>query len=227
MGDPCHLADPDTDRTPGDLLTMEPSAVQSVGVIFLAAVLTNNILLVKFLGMCSFIAISRNLRTALGMGLAVTFVTFSTSVLNHAIYHAILVGGAPLCPADLTYLTFLVFVMVIAGFVQLVEMIIERFLPVLHCNFGIYLPLITVNCAILGVNLLMIDPDLQFGLRQTAAYGFGSGLGWLAAICLMAGIRQRLEHADVPVPLRGLGITLIVTGLMAMAFLGFAGVVSL
>lgn len=159
------------------------------------------------------------------MGLAVTFVTFCTAVINYGIYYGALAKDAPLCPVDLTYLTFLVLIMVIAGFVQLVEMIIERFSPVLYYNLGIYLPLITVNCAILGVNLLMLDPDRQFGLVQTAAYAFGSGLGFLLAICLMAGLRQKLEHADIPEPLRGLGITLIITGLMAMAFMGFAGTV--
>ncbi len=201
--------------------------VSAVVVVFLAAILTNNILLAKFLGMCSFIAISRNMKTAVGMGLAVTFVTLSTAVLNYGIYYGILVEDAPLCAADLEYLHFLAFIMVIAGFVQLVEMVLERFIPVLYYNFGIFLPLITVNCAILGVNLLMIDPDLKFGLAKTAAYGLGSGLGWMLAICLMAGIRERLEAADVPLPLRGLGITVIVTGLMAMAFMGFTGIVDL
>jgi Na+-transporting NADH:ubiquinone oxidoreductase subunit E len=199
----------------------------ALAVVFLAAMLTNNILLAKFLGMCSFIAISRNLRTALGMGVAVTFVTVCTALLNYGIYHGVLVSGAPLCAADLTHLTFLAFIMVIAGFVQLVEMILERFSPVLYFNLGIYLPLITVNCAILGVNLFMIDPDLRLGLGKTAAYGLGSGLGWMLAICLMAGIRQRLAFADIPRPLRGLGITVIVTGLMAMAFMGFTGMVDL
>jgi len=196
-------------------------------VVFLAAILTNNILLSKFLGMCSFIGISRNIHTALGMGIAVTFVTFCTAVLNYAIYYGILVEGAPWCAADLTYLSFLCFIMVIAGFVQLVEMVLERFIPALYYNFGIFLPLITVNCAILGVSLFMIDPNLKFGFKQTAAYGLGSGLGWMLAICLMAGIRQKLELADIPKPLRGLGITVIITGLMAMAFLGFQGIVDL
>jgi Na+-transporting NADH:ubiquinone oxidoreductase subunit E len=106
-------------------------------------------------------------------------------------------------------------------------MVIERFSPLLYYNLGIFLPLITVNCAILGVNLLMIDPDRNFHLVQTAAYALGSGLGWLLAICLMAGLRRRLEHADIPRPLQGLGIILIITGLMAMAFMGFAGVADL
>lgn len=203
------------------------AASGSLAVVFLAAILTNNILLSKFLGMCSFLAISHNLRTAFGMGVAVTFVTFLTALLNYGIYYGVLVEGAPLCGGDLTHLTFIVFIMVIAGFVQLVEMVIERFSPVLYYNLGIFLPLITVNCAILGVNLLMIDPDMNFGFGKTAAYGLGSGLGWLLAICLMAGIRQRLEHADIPKPLRGLGIAMIITGLMAMAFMGFAGMVDL
>ena len=198
-----------------------------LAVVFLAAVLTNNILFSKFLGMCSFIAISRNMKTALGMGLAVTFVTFCTAVLNYWIYEAILVADAPLCKTDLTYLTFLVFIMTIAGFVQLVEMILERFSPMLHFNLGIYLPLITVNCAVLGVNLFMIEGEHRMGLAKTGAYALGSGLGWLMAICLMAGIRQRLEHADIPRPLRGLGITVIITGLMAMAFMGFTDMVKL
>jgi len=206
---------------------MPDSSIGGVAVILLAAILTNNILLSKFLGMCSFIAISRDLRTAWGMGLAVTFVTFTTAVLNYGIYYGVLVSDAPLCAADLTYLTFLVLIMVIAGFVQLVEMIIERFSSVLYYKLGVFLPLITVNCAILGVNLLMIDPDRQFGLVQTAAYALGSGMGWLLAICLMAGLRRRLEYADVPKPLQGLGITLLITGLMAMAFMGFTGMVDI
>lgn len=206
---------------------MPEFSITGVAVIFLAAILTNNILLSKFLGMCSFIAISRNLRTAFGMGISVTFVTFCTAVLNYGIYYGVLVRDAPLCAIDLTYLTFLVLIMVIAGFVQLVEMVIERFSPLLYYNLGIFLPLITVNCAILGVNLLMIDPDRNFHLVQTAAYALGSGLGWLLAICLMAGLRRRLEHADIPRPLQGLGIILIITGLMAMAFMGFAGVADL
>jgi Na+-transporting NADH:ubiquinone oxidoreductase subunit E len=224
---------------------MPENTIAGVAVIFLAAILTNNILLAKFLGMCSFIAISRNMRTAFGMGVAVTFVTFCTALLNHMIYHDLLVAGGPFWAyviprlqawglaagtvqvPDLTFLHFIVFIMVIAGFVQLVEMIIERFVPVLYYNLGIFLPLITVNCAILGVNILMIDPDKKFTLWKTGAYGLGSGLGWLLAICLMAGIRQKLDYADVPKPLRGLGITMIVTGLMAMAFMGFSGVVDL
>lgn len=206
---------------------MHGTDLGGIAVVFLAAILTNNILFAKFLGMCSFIAISRNMKTAVGMGIAVTFVTFCTAVLNYWIWEAVLVADAPLCKADLTSLNFLVFIMTIAGFVQLVEMVLERFSPVLHYNLGIYLPLITVNCAVLGVNIFMIGPDYQMGMVKTAAYGLGSGLGWMMAICLMAGIRQRLEGADIPRPLRGLGITVIITGLMAMAFMGFTGMVEL
>ncbi len=200
-------------------------ALATAGVVLLAAMVTQNILLARFLGMCSFVAVSRNMVTAWGMGLAVTFVTFCTALLNYAIYHGVLVAGAPLAAADLTFLGLLVYIMLIAGFVQLVEMVIERFSPVLHYNLGIYLPLITVNCAILGVTLFMLQEDLD--LLQTAAFALGSGAGWLLAICLMAGLRAKLASADVPRPLRGLGITMIVTGLMAMAFLGFQGVVKL
>ena len=204
---------------------MHGTGFGGLAVVFLAAILTNNILFSKFLGMCSFIAISRSMKTAVGMGLAVTFVTFCTALLNYWIHDAILVAGAPLCAADLTYLNFLVFILTIAGFVQLVEMILERFSPVLHFNLGIYLPLITVNCAVLGVNLFMLD--YHMGLAKTGAYALGSGLGWMLAICLMAGIRERLEHADIPRPLRGLGITVIITGLMALAFMGFTGMAEL
>jgi len=207
-------------------MTTETS-IGGLAVILLAAIITNNILLSKFLGMCSFIAISRKMRTAVGMGLAVTFVTFCTAMINYGIYYGVLVENAPLCRTDLSHLTFVVFIMLIAAFVQFVEMVIERFSPVLYINLGIYLPLITVNCAILGVNLFMIDPDKNFNFAQTATYGLGSGIGWLLAIVLMAGIRARLEEADIPRPLRGLGITMIVTGLMALAFMGFTGVVDL
>jgi Na+-transporting NADH:ubiquinone oxidoreductase subunit E len=206
---------------------MSGTCMGGLAVIFLAAIITNNILLSKFLGMCSFIAISRRMKTAVGMGIAVTFVTFSTAMLNYGIYNGILVKDAPLCAADLTHLTFIVFIMMIAAFVQFIEMVIERFSPVLYYNLGIFLPLITVNCAILGVNLLMIDPEKSFNFAQTATYGLGSGLGWLMAICFMAGMRERLAQADIPRPLRGLGITVIITGLMALAFMGFTGVVDL
>lgn len=205
----------------------ESATLSRLAVIFMASLLTNNIVLSHFLGMCSFIALSRSLKTAFGMGLAVVFVTFCTAVLNYLIYYGLLAPGNPCGGADLTYLTFLVFILVIAGFVQLVEMVLERFLPGLYFSFGIFLPLITVNCVILGSNLLMIEPDRHFGLADAAVYALGSGLGYLVAICLLAGIRTRLEPADVPRPLRGLGLTVIITGLLAMAFMGFTGMVDL
>jgi Na+-transporting NADH:ubiquinone oxidoreductase subunit E len=204
---------------------MEGSILGGLAVVFLAAMLTNNILLSRFLGMCSFIAISRNMRNAWSMGLAVVFVTFFTALINYGVYFGILVKDAPLLQADLTHLTFIVFIAIIAAFVQLVEMVIERCSPALYHALGIYLPLITVNCAILGVNLFMIEPDMNLGLLKSAVYALGSGLGFLLAICLMAGLRSKLESADVPVPLRGLGITIIITGLMAMSFMGFTGMV--
>ena len=176
-----------------------------LAVVFLAAVLTNNILFSQFMGMCSFIAISRSMKTAVGMGLAVTFVTFCTAVLNYWIYEAILVADAPLCKTDLTYLTFLVFIMTIAGFVQLVEMILERFSPMLHFNLGIYLPLITVNCAILGGSLFMVERE--YGALESTVFGFSSGVGWLLAIASMAAIRKKLRYSHLPDGLKGLGIT--------------------
>ena len=200
---------------------MQDAHVTHAAVIFLAALVTHNILLSDFLGLCSFIAVSRTMRTAFGLGLAVVFVMACTTPLNYAIYHGVLAEGAPLLAVDLTHLKLVVFIMVIAGFVQFVEMVIERFAPVLHQNLGIFLPLITVNCAILGASLFMLERGYDFG--QTLGYGLGAGLGWALAICLMAGVRQRLEYSDVPEPLRGLGVTMIVTGLMAVAFLGFSG----
>ncbi len=194
-------------------------------VIFFAAILTNNILLAHFLGMCSFLVCSRQRQTALGLGAAVTFVLSFTTVINYVIYHGVLVEGAPLCGADLTHLTFIIFIAVIAAFVQLVEMFVERFSPLLYYALGIFLPLITVNCAILGVALFMVIRNYSFW--QTVGFGVGSGLGWTLAIVLMAGLRQRLRFSDVPEPLQGVAVTMLVTGVMAMAFMGFAGMVSI
>ena len=191
----------------------------SAGVIFLAAILTNNILLTHFLGMCPFLAVSRSVRTALGLGAAVVFVMTCTTVLNHLLYHGVLV------PLGIDHLQFIVFILVIAGFVQFVEIVIERVSPVLYYNLGVFLPLITVNCAILGASLFMVIR--AYDLPRAAAFGLGSGIGWSLVIAAMAGIRERLKDADVPQPLRGLGITLVVTGLMAMAFMGFKGVVNI
>ena len=189
------------------------------GAIFLAAVFTNNILLTNYLGMCSFLAVSREVRTSLGLGSAVVFVMATTSVLNWLVYHYVLV------PFGLTYLRYIIFIVVIAAFVQLVEMIIERVSEVLYAALGIFLPLITVNCAILGVSLFMIIRE--YSLAASFIYGLGSGAGWLVAITAMAGIRQKMARARVPKGLEGAGITLIIAGIMALAFMGFSGIMSL
>ncbi len=194
-------------------------------VILLAAVFTNNILLANFLGMCSFLACSRQIPTALGLGAAVVFVMFTTTLINYGIYHGILVEGAPLCPANLEFLSFIVFIAVIAGFVQFVEMFVERFSPRLYYSLGIFLPLITVNCAILGVALFMVIR--QYSFMQSAGFGLGAGLGWALAILLIAGLRTRMGYSRVPAPFQGVAIIMIVTGVMAMAFMGFAGMVSI
>ena len=193
--------------------------------ILVAAILTNNILLSNFLGMCSFLACSQQISTALGLGTAVTFVMTFTTIINYGIYHGVLVAGAPWCAADLTYLTFIIFIAVIAAFVQFVEMFVERFSPTLYYALGIFLPLITVNCAILGAALFMVIRGYSF--VQTVGFGFGAGLGWALAIVLIAGLRKKMGYSNIPRPFQGVAITMIVTGVMAMAFMGFAGMVSI
>lgn len=188
-------------------------------VILFAAVFTNNILLSNFLGMCSFIAISKTLKASFGLGCAVIFVITLTTMINWIIYHCLLV------PFGVDYLYFIAFIMVIAAFVQFVEMVVERYFPTLYYALGIFLPLITVNCAILGACLFSVVRKYNFW--QTTAYGFGCGVGFTVAILGMAAIRQRLRFANVPQGLDGIGITMIITGLMAMAFAGFAGVVTI
>lgn len=188
-------------------------------VILIAAIFTNNMILANFLGMCSFIAVSREIPTSLGLGQAVTFVLAFTTMINYLIYHYILV------PLSLEYLRFIIFIVSIAAFVQLLEMILERYLPNLYYALGVFLPLITVNCAILGVSLFMIIRDYNF--LQSIAFSVGSGIGWTMAIVALAGIRQKIKNAPVPKGLQGPGITLIITGLMALAFIGFSGIVQI
>lgn len=188
-------------------------------VVFFASIFTNNMILTNFLGMCSFIAVSGEIKTSLGLGQAVTFVLTFTTVLNYMIYHYVLV------PLGLEYLRFIIFIISIAAFVQLVEMVVERYLPNLYYALGIFLPLITVNCAILGVSLFMVIRD--YNLIVSLLFGLGSGLGWMLAIVALAGIRQRLKYAKVPKGLEGPGITIIITGLMALAFVGFSGIVQI
>ena len=194
---------------------METSAF----VILVAAILTNNILLTNFLGMCSFIACSGQIGTAIGLGTAVTFVMTMTTIINYAIYHFVLV------PFGLDHLQFIIFIAVIAAFVQFVEMFVERFSPKLYFSLGIFLPLITVNCAILGASLFMVIRDYNFS--QSVGFGFGAGVGWALAIILMAGLRQKMRYSNVPWPFQGIPIAMIVTCVLAMAFMGFAGMVSI
>lgn len=188
-------------------------------VIFVASIFTSNMILANFLGMCSFIAVSKEIPTSFGLGQAVTFVLTGTGIMNYLIYHYILV------PYDLEFLRFIIFIISIAAFVQLVEMILERYIPNLYYSLGIFLPLITVNCAILGVSLFMIIRDYNF--LQSLAFSIGSGVGWTMAIVALAGIRQKIKNAPIPKGLKGPGITLIITGLMAMAFIGFSGIVQI
>ena len=195
----------------------------SAWIILIAAIFTNNILLSNFLGMCSFLACSKQVPTALGLGIAVTFVTTLTAMINYGIYHGILVEGAPLCSTDITHLTFIVFIAVIAGFVQFVEMFIERVSQKLYFALGVFLPLITVNCAILGAGLFIVYREYNF--IQSVGFGFGAGVGWALAILLMAGLRQKINYCNIPKPFQGVAVVMIVTGIMAMAFFGFSGMV--
>ena len=193
--------------------------------IIIAAIFTNNILLSNFLGMCSFIACSRQISTALGLGTAVIFVMTGTTALNYVIYHYLLADSVLVAGVNLDFLKFIVFIAVIAAFVQFVEMFVERFSPTLYYALGIFLPLITVNCAILGASLFMVIREYSF--LQSLGFGFGAGVGWTLAIVLMAGLRQKMGYSDIPRPFQGVSIAMIITGVMAMAFMGFAGMVNI
>jgi Na+-transporting NADH:ubiquinone oxidoreductase subunit E len=190
------------------------------------SVFTGNILLSYFLGMCSFLAVSRNLTTAAGLGVAVIFVMALTTPANWLIYHLLLAPGAlawaGLPDFNLSFLKLILFIAQIAAIVQILEMIIDRYSPALYTALGVYLPLITVNCAILGVALFMVERNYSFA--ETVVYGAGSGVGWCLAIVAMAAIQKKLRYADVPKGLRGFGLSMIVTGLIAMGFLLFAGI---
>ncbi len=188
----------------------------SAFLLFWAAIFTSNILLTNFLGMCSYLSVSKEVDSSAGLGIAVTFVLTFTTALNWLVYHYILV------PFNIAYLQYIVFIIVIAAFVQLLELLVERYVPALYYTLGIFLPLITVNCAIFGVSLFMVIRNYDF--IQSVAFGAGSGLGWLLAILLMAGIRSKLKEKLVPAGLQGAGISLIITGIMALAFIGFSGV---
>ena len=194
--------------------------------LFLNSVFVGNILLAYFLGMCSFVAVSKSLDTSFGLGFAVVFVLTITTPVNWLVYHLLLAPGAlawlGLGQLDLSFLKFITFIAVIAAMVQIVEMIIDRYSPVLYSALGVFLPLIAVNCAILGASLFMVERNYTF--IESVVYGFGSGVGWLLAIVSMAAIRIKLRYADVPKELEGFGITMITTGLMAMGFMLFSGI---
>lgn len=193
---------------------IEMNPIAPLAVLF-GAVFTNNILLTNYLGMCSFLAISREVKSAAGLGVAVIVVMTLANALNWPIHYYVLK------PLDLTYLGLIVYIIVIAGAVQLVEMVIERVSERLYMSLGIFLPLITVNCAVLGAVLFMFVR--AYGFLASLAYGAGGGAGWALAILAMSGIRQRIDHAKLPRGLAGAGITVITAGIMALAFMGFSG----
>jgi len=192
----------------------------------LKSIFVENILLAYFLGMCSFLACSKKIETAVGLGFAVVFVLTITTPVNWAVYNLLLRKGAlswtGLSTVDLSFLSFIAFIAVIAAMVQIVEMIIDRFSPALYSSLGIFLPLIAVNCSILGASLFMQERNYTFS--QSVVFGFGSGVGWALAIVAMAAIRKKLAYNNIPASLKGLGITMMITGLMAMGFMCFAGI---
>ena len=195
--------------------------------IFIRSIFIDNMVFAFFFGMCSYIAVSKSVKTALGLGAAVTFVMVMTVPLNYLLYEFVLKAGAlswaGLPDVNLDFLTFIVFIATIAAFVQLVEMAVEKFSPTLYSQLGIFLPLITTNCAVLGVAILMIQKE--FNLLQSVTYSVATALGFALALVLFAGIRERLEFEDVPKAFRGVPIALITAGILAMAFMGFSGLV--
>lgn len=190
------------------------------------SIFVENILLASFLGMCSFLACSKKVETAIGLGAAVIFVLAITTPVNWLLQNFLLkkgaLGWAGLPDVDLSFLTFITFIAVIAAMTQLVEMVIDRFSPALYNALGIFLPLIAVNCAILGAALFMVERDYGFG--ESIVYGTSAGMGWALAIIAMSAIRYKMRYSHVPAGLRGLGITMLTTGLMAIAFMAFAGI---
>jgi Na+-transporting NADH:ubiquinone oxidoreductase subunit E len=199
---------------------------ESLGSVFLRSVFVENILLAFFLGMCSYLAVSKRVDSAIGLGIAVIFVQALTVPMNWVLQTYVLGEGAlawaGFPESDLGYLQFLTFIASIAAVVQVVEMAVDKFSPKLYSALGIFLPLIAVNCAILGGSLFMVER--KYTLAQAVTYGFGSGFGWALAIISMATIRWRMRTAHIPAPLKGLGITFITTGLVAMAFMTFSGI---
>jgi len=197
--------------------------------IFIKSIFIENMVFAYFLGMCSYLAVSKSVKTATGLGLAVIFVLGITVPVDYLLENYVLKEGAltwlspTFAEVDLSFLSFIMFIAVIASMVQLVEMIVEKFAPVLYTQLGIFLPLIAVNCAILGGSLFM-QQKAFLNIGEASVYGLGSGVGWFLAIVGIAAIREKIEYSQVPAPLKGLGITFIVTGLMGLAFMGFMGI---
>ena len=195
---------------------------------FVRSIFVDNMIFAYYLGMCSFLAVSKNVKTALGLGMAVTFILVCTLPINYMLENYILKEGAmswlgaEYAGVNLSFLSLIIFIAIIASFTQLVEMIVEKFAPALYASLGIFLPLIAVNCAILGGSLFMQQKAFP-NVGVATVYGLGSGIGWMLAIVGMAAIREKLAYSDIPKPLKGLGITFIITGLMGMAFMCFSG----
>ena len=196
---------------------------------FFKSVFIENMIFAYFLGMCSYLAVSKTVKTAMGLGIAVTFVLVITLPVNYLLENYVLKAGAlewldpSFADLDLSFLSFIMFIAIIAAMVQLIEMVVEKFAPALYAALGIFLPLIAVNCSILGASLFMQERAYT-NVGQATVYGLGSGIGWLLAIVAIAAIRERLKYSHVPAPLRGLGITFIITGLMGIAFMSFMGI---
>jgi len=196
--------------------------------LFVRSIFVDNMIFAFFLGMCSFLAVSKNVNTAIGLGAAVIFVLGITVPINWLLINGLLKEGAlawispSFAEVDLTFLAFIMFIATIASMTQLVEMVVQKFSPALYSSLGIFLPLIAVNCSILGGSLFMQERD--YTLAEATVFGLGSGVGWLIAIVALAAIRMKIRYSDVPKPLRGLGITFILTGLMGLAFMSFLGI---
>ena len=195
---------------------------------FVRSIFVDNMIFAYYLGMCSFLAVSKNVKTALGLGMAVTFILTCTLPINYMLENYVLKEGAlqwlgaEFAGVNLSFLAFIIFIAIIASFTQLVEMVVEKFAPALYASLGIFLPLIAVNCAILGGSLFMQQKAFP-NVGVATVYGLGPGIGWMLAIVGMAAIREKLAYSDIPKPLKGLGITFIITGLMGMAFMCFSG----
>ena len=199
--------------------------------LLIRSIFVDNMIFAFFLGMCSYLAVSKNVKTAVGLGIAVTFVLVVTLPVNYLLQTRVLGPDAIIEGVDLSFLSFILFIAIIAGITQLVEMAVERFSPSLYASLGIFLPLIAVNCAIMGaslfmqqrINLNLSDPKYIGNISDAISYALGSGLGWMLAIVGLAAVREKMAYSNVPAPLRGLGITFITVGLMAMAYMCFSG----